>query len=90
MLAMSDVQKALTNEESNVIVSISGRGRMRVAKLQCMRTYTLWNSLFPIDASTVLTFLKDIVKELFQFGESLGVPRRILETHEADFPTDVK
>lgn len=85
---MSDVEKALSCHESNVVISISGKGEMKCSKLQCMRKLTHWSNLFPIDFSTVLNLLRNIIKDLYRLGEYLGAPRGILKAIETDFPTD--
>ncbi len=90
LFALSDVEEALECPKGkHVIISVSGRGEMELSKLQCMRKFAYWNSLFPIDFNTVLHVLRDIVRELYELGESLGGPRGVLEAIEADFPSDV-
>ena len=82
---VSDVERALA-ERKEVAVSLGhGRGTLELSKLQCMCRFTLWDSLFPMDFSTVLDLLRDIVKELYQLGESLGAPRGVLQAIETDF-----
>ena len=89
--ALSDVERALKGPEGKeVIVSVSGKGKLELSKVQCMRKLTLWDSLFPIDVNAVLHILRDIVKGLYDLGENLGAPRGVLEALEADFPFDVK
>ena len=91
LFAMSDVESAFACPEgNNIIISVSGKGHMERSKLSCMHKLTHWNSLFPIDFSTVLDCLKDIVKELYELGENLGAPRGILQGIEADFSSNVK
>lgn len=89
--AMSDVTKALESSEGkNVILSVSGRGKLELSKVQCMRKLSHWHSLFPIDFSEILHWLQDIVREVYELGDGLGVPRAILEVLEVDFPADVR
>ena len=65
MFAVSDVEGALECPEGKeVIISVSGRGKMELSELQCMCKLTHWYSLFPIDLNTVLHALRNIVKEL--------------------------
>jgi hypothetical protein len=89
LFAMSEVEKALTHPEGNdVILSVSGRAQMERSKLLCMRPFTNWNILFPLEFHTILDLLKDIVKDLYQLGLCLGISRGTLDAIEADFPTD--
>ena len=89
LFAMSDVERALAHPEGNdVIVSVSGKAHMERSKLACMRTFTLWNNMFPVEFNDILDLLKHIVKDLYQLGLLFGIPRGILDALEADFPTD--
>ena len=90
MFAMSDVEKALTIPEGNdVIVSVTGRRQMEHSKLQCMCKLTHWNSLFPMEFSELLDLLKDIVREIYELGESLGASHGVLQAIEDNYPRDV-
>jgi len=85
--SMSHVERALTcPQESYVIISVSGRRMMERTRLLCMRKLTHWESLFPIDFDNVVYCLKDMVKELFDLGRSLGVSVGELKSIEEDFP----
>ena len=91
LFAMSSVERILASPEGKeVIVSVTGMRYMELSKLLCMRKLTLWYSLFPIDLTSVLSHLKDIVKELFDLGLYLNIPPNFLKTLEANFPTDIK
>ena len=91
MFSLSDVKDALASPRlNNIIISVSGRGKMECSKLTCMRRLTHWNSLFPMDFSTVLHLLRDIVKELYELGEGLGASRGVLQAIEVNFPFDVE
>ena len=74
---------------AEVIVSTSGKRQMERSKLLCMRGFTLWYSLFPMDFKSVLHYIKDVVKELFMLGFHLGIPMGILNAIEVDNRTDV-
>ena len=85
LFAMSDVEEVLTNADgrAEVIVSASGRRQMERSKLLCLRNFTLWYSLFPMDFKSVLHYIKDIVKELYTLGLHLDIPRGVLDCIEA-------
>ena len=88
--AVSDVERALKCPDvKHVVISVSGRRKMELSKLHCMRKLSHWDSLFPIDFNTVLHILRVIVKGLYEFGLSLGAPQNVLDAIEADFPFDV-
>ena len=90
LFAMSSVERILASPEGKeVIVSVTGMRHMEISKLLCMRKLTHWYSLFPIDLTSVLYHLKDIVPELFDLGLYLNMPLNFLKTLEANFPTDV-
>ena len=89
LFPMSVVKRALTSfDKKKVMFSISSKGRMDCSKLLCMRKLTLWDSLFPMDFTSVLLLLQDIVRELHTLGLHLGVPSGVLEAIEVDFPTN--
>ena len=91
LFAMRDVERVLTSAEgkAEVIVSTSGKRQMERSKLLCLRNFTLWYSLFPMDFKSVLNYIKDIVKELYMLGLHLGIPKGTLDAIEADNPRDV-
>ena len=89
LFPMSVVKRALTSfDKKKVMLSISSKGRMDCSKLLCMRKLTLWASLFPMDFTSVLLLLQDIVRDLHTLGLHLGVPSGVLEAIEVDFPTN--
>ena len=86
---MEDVERVLSSAEGiEVILSISRRSQMDVSKLLCMHKLAHWYSLFPIDFTSVLQYLRDIVKELYELGQHLDISPGILDAIDADFPTD--
>ena len=88
--AMSDVERALQNPEQEWVLSVSGKGRMAErSRFSCMQTVTLWHCMFPIDFTSVLHYLKDVVRELEFLGLELGLPNRVIEALEKDYPNDV-
>ena len=87
--AMSDVEKALQHLEEKWVVSFSGKKRMERSKLSCMQTVTLWHCMFPIDFTSVLHYIKDLVRELEPLGFELGLPNHVIEVLQEDYPNDV-
>ena len=87
--AMSVVEKALSHPEGNRwIPSFSGKTKMKCSKLLCMRTLTLWYSFFTIDFNSILDYLGDVVRDLYDLGRYLGMSRGVLDAIDEDFPTD--
>ena len=87
--AMSEVEEALTHSEgNNWIPSVSGKSKMNRSKLLYMRMFTHWGNLFPIDFNSILDFLPNIVRDLYDLGRHLGISRGILDAIDVDFPTD--
>ena len=91
LFAMSEVKEVLTSADgrAEVVVSASGKRQMRRLKLLCLRNFTLWYSLFPMDFKSVLRYIKNIVRELYMLGLHLGIPKGILDAIEVENRTDV-
>ena len=85
---MRDVEEVLASADE-VVVSVSGKRQMERSKLLCLRYFTLWYSLFPMDFKSVLHYIKNVVRELYMLGLHLGIPKGILDAIEADNRTDV-
>ena len=85
LFAMRDVDKVLTSADgrAEVIVSASGKREMERSKLLCLRNFTLWYSLFPMDFKSVLHYIKDVIMELYTLGLHLDIPRDVLDGIEA-------
>ena len=81
LFAMRDVERVLMSADgrAEVIISASGMRAMKFEKLLCLRNFTLWYSLFPMDLKSVLHSIKDVVRELYTLGLHLGLPDRILD-----------
>ena len=81
LFAMRDVERVLksTDSRAEIIISASGKRQMERSKLLCLRNFTLWYSLFPMDLRSVLHYIKDIVEELYMLGLNLDIPRGILD-----------
>ena len=87
--SMSDMESALHHPEQEWVLSVSRKGRMERSKLSCMQTVTLWHYMFPIDFTSVLHYIKDVVRELEPLGLELGLPNHVIEVLREDYPNDV-
>jgi hypothetical protein len=65
---MEDVGRALSSpQEEKVILSVSGRRPTDLSKLMlCMQRLTHWHSLFPMNVSSVLCHLQDVITWVFR------------------------
>ena len=81
LFPMGHVERVLTSADgrAEVVVSATGKRQMERSKLLCLRNFTLWYSLFPMDFKSVLHYIKDVVRELYTLGLHLGLPDRILD-----------
>ena len=91
LFPMRRVERVLTSADgrAEVVVSATGKRQMERSKLHCLRNFTLWYSLFPMDFKSVLHYIKDVVRELYTLGLHLGIPKGILDAVEADNLTDI-
>ena len=91
LFPMRRVERVLMSADgrAEVVVSATGKRHMERSNLLCLRNFTLWHSLFPMDLKPVLHYIKDIVRELYMLGIHLGIPKGILDAIEADNRTDV-
>ena len=87
LFAMTDVERILMSADgrAEVIVSVSGKRQMERSKLFCLRNFTLWYSLFPMDLRSVLYYIKDVDDELYMLGLHLGIPKGILDALESRY-----
>ena len=89
LFPMSEVEKTLVSPKGReVVCSVTGKKLIDSSQLTCMRKLTHWDNLFPIDFGSVLHYLKDIVKPLFDLGLHLKIPYGILEAIEMNYPHD--
>ena len=89
LFPMSEVEKTLVSPKGReTVLSITSERFMERSKLTCMRKLTHWDNLFPIDFGSVLHYLKDIVRPLFDLGLHLKIPHGILEAIEMNYPHD--
>ena len=88
--AIIDVENVIKSSGKSVVISITGKKKMQRSKLLYMRKLTYWNTLFPIDNSSVLHYLKNVVKELYHLGLHLNISVGRLDAIDKDHPTDTE
>ena len=89
LFALCDVMRVL-NEGKDVVISVTGNVRLNRSKITFLRNFTYWNDLFPLDFASVLSYLQDVVRNLYKLGIYLRLPQGKLDAIEADFPTDTE
>ena len=89
LFALCDVESVL-NEGEEVVLSVTGKKRLDRSKIIFLRNFTFWNNLFPLDFASVLSYLQDVVRNLYKLGIYLRLPQGKLDAIEADFPTDTE
>ena len=89
LFALCDVMRVL-NEGKDVVISVTGNVRLNHSKIIFLRNFTLWNDLFPLDFASVLSYLQDVVRNLYKLGIYLRLPQGKLDAIEEDFPTDTE
>ena len=89
LFALCDVERVL-NEGEEVVLSVTGNMRLDRSKIVFLFNFTFWNDLFPLDFASVLSYLQDVVRNLYKLGIYLRLPQGILDAIEADFPTDTE
>ena len=87
--ALCDVESVL-NEGEEVVLSVTGKKRLDCSKIIFLRNFTFWNDLFSLDFASVLSYLQDVVHNLYKLGIYLRLPQGKLDAIEADFPTDTE
>ena len=88
LFAMSEVERVLNSLEGKAqVVSITGQRVMKRKEIVCLRKCTHWDNLFPVDFSTVLRHLEEVVDDLNNLGLQL-IPAHHCQTIEQDFPTN--
>ena len=53
---LTDVERVLGNGKE-VVVSMTGKMRLKCTQITCLRNFTFWNDLFPLDSASVLQYL---------------------------------
>ena len=89
LFALCDVMRVF-NEGKDFVLSVTGKMRLNCSKIMFLRNFTFWNDLFPLDFASVLSYIKDIVRDLYKLGISLRLPQGKLDAIEEDFPTDTE
>ena len=89
LFALCDVMRVL-NEGKKEVLSLTGKTGLDRSKIIFLRNFTFWNDLFPLDFASVLSYLQDVVHNLFKLGIYLRLPQGKLDAIEADFPTDTE
>ena len=84
--ALSDVEMVL-NKGKEVVLNNRGNKQMYRSKFSFLRNFTIWNDIFPLDSTSVLHSLEEVVRRLYQLGLYLGVPASSVDAIEADFHT---
>ena len=89
LFALCDVENVL-NEGEEVVLSVTGNMRLDRSRIVFLRNFTFWNDLFPLDFASVLSYLQDVVHNLYRLGIHLRLPQGKRDAIEADFPTDTE
>ena len=89
LFALCDVMRVL-NEGKEEVLSLTGKNGLDRSKILFLHNFTFWNDLFPLDFASVLSYLQDVVCNLYQLGIYLCLPQGKLDAIEADFPTDTE
>ena len=89
LFALCEVESVL-NEGKDFVLSVTGKMRLNRSKIMFLRNFTFWNDLFPLDFASVLSYLQDVVRNLYKLGIYLRLPQGKLDAIEADFPTDTE
>ena len=89
LFALCDVESVL-NAGEEVVLSVTGKKRLNCSKIVFLRNFTFWNDLFPLEFASVLSYLQDVVRNLYKLGIYLRLPQGKLDAIEADFPTDTE
>ena len=89
LFALCDVMRVL-NEGKKEVLSLTGKTGLDRSKIIFLRNFTFWNDLFPLDFASVLSYLEDVVRNLYKLGIYLRLPQGKLDAIEADFPTDTE
>ena len=83
LFAMIDVERVLASRGLKVVLSITGKAKLKRERLVFLRKFTLWNNL---EFASVFIKLQDIVQDLYRLGVHLNLPQHLLDAIETDFP----
>ena len=77
-------------EGKEAVVSITGRRLMKREEIVCLRKFTHWDNLFPMDFEVVCRQLQGVVSDMCRLGLNLDLPMCDLKAIELNFPTDIE
>ena len=87
LFSLSAVERVL-NEGKEVVLSCrADKPPLYRSKFSFLLNFTIWNDIFPLDSTSVLHSLEEVVRRLYQLGLYLGVPASSVDAIEADFHT---
>ena len=87
LFSLSAVERVL-NEGKEVVLSCrADKPPLYRSKFSFLRNFIIWNDIFPLDSTSVLHSLQEVVRRLYQLGLYLGVPASSVDAIEADFHT---
>ena len=87
LFSLSAVERVL-NEGKEVVLSCrADKPPLYRSKFSFLRNFTIWNDIFPLDSTSVLHSLQEVVRRLYQLGLYLGVPASSVDAIEEDFHT---
>ena len=87
LFSLSDVERVLNEGKEVVLSCFADKPPLCRSKFSFLRNFTIWNDIFPLDSTSVLHSLEQVVRRLYQFGLYLGVPASSVDAIEADFHT---
>ena len=90
LCSMNDVERVLASSDGKIVLSITRQPRLKRERIACLSRFTLWNSLFSLDFTSVHHYLKDVVNEMYGLFIRLGLPKTLLDTLEANFLNDLE
>ena len=86
---IKDVLDSLATRKE-VIISVNGKGKMKWSDVQHLHRLSCWYTFFPIDHTSVLQHIKEVVKDLHSLARHLDLPPEVYEELEADFPASTE
>jgi hypothetical protein len=88
LFAMSDVELSLTQPERSLILSITGVKIVERSKLLWLYRLTYWRIYFSMDFASILSYLQEVVQEIFELGIMLNIPVNVLDHLAIEFNHD--
>ena len=87
LFLLSAVERVLDEGKEAVLSCRADKPPLYRSKFSFLRNFTIWNDIFPLDSTSVLHSLEEVVRRLYQLGMYLGVPASSVDAIEADFHT---